>query len=384
MTRVDDPSDTGTPAPTRVTGLDGIRGLAALYVLLHHCWLLSFSGYPENTGPWALGWLVYGRFAVVLFIALSGFSLAISPAARGWRLGGRARYIGRRARRILPAYWAALALSLVLAWAFAPQPLSDPPDTRTAVVYGLLLQDVVVAPVPNAALWSIAVEAWLYVAFPLLLLIRRRLGAVAVLAAVTVPVVALGLLFPEATDGRSTGYTVELAPLFTVGLVAAGVLAAGERVRGLPWHWLALLALVPVVVLIAVQGSVWTAHHFYWIDLALGPAIAAFLAAVATGRPRPLARLLDSRPVRGLGRFSYSLYLIHVPIAVLVSRRLVAPLAAPGLPAFLLTLAVAVPVCLVAARLFSAAFEWPFQRLGRRGAAKPVAAREPAVVGPPS
>ncbi len=67
----------------RLHGLDGIRGVAALFVVLHHCWLLSFPGYPSNTGPWWLGWLVYGHFAVVVFIVLSGFSLAIAPARSG-------------------------------------------------------------------------------------------------------------------------------------------------------------------------------------------------------------------------------------------------------------------------------------------------------------
>ena len=47
------PSDHG-----RVAGLDGIRGLAALYVVVHHCWLLTFHGYPANTGPVWLGWML--------------------------------------------------------------------------------------------------------------------------------------------------------------------------------------------------------------------------------------------------------------------------------------------------------------------------------------
>src|SRR5262249_30444593 len=46
-------------APTResgrAVGLDGIRGLAALYVVVHHCWLVTFHGYPANTGPAWLG-----------------------------------------------------------------------------------------------------------------------------------------------------------------------------------------------------------------------------------------------------------------------------------------------------------------------------------------
>src|SRR5690242_3496285 len=92
----------------RLVGLDGVRGIAALFVVLHHCYLMSFDGFPNNTGPAALGFLLYGHFAVVVFIALSGFSLAVSPARHDWQLGGVSRFAQRRAWRILPPYWAAL------------------------------------------------------------------------------------------------------------------------------------------------------------------------------------------------------------------------------------------------------------------------------------
>ena len=109
----------------RLTGLDGVRGLAALYVVVHHCWLMSFPGYPANSGPAWTGPLVYGHFAVVVFIVLSGFSLAIAPARNGWRLDGLGRYAVRRARRILPPYWVALVFSLVIAWTLGPQPANS-------------------------------------------------------------------------------------------------------------------------------------------------------------------------------------------------------------------------------------------------------------------
>ncbi|MDT4988290.1 MAG: hypothetical protein QOI74_2384, partial [Micromonosporaceae bacterium] len=141
----------------RLLGLDGVRGFAALYVVVFHCWLLTFHGFPANPGPVWLGWLLYGHLAVVAFITLSGFSLALSPARNGWRLGGTARFARRRAWRILPPYWAALVFSLMIAWAVTPQPHSGPPTGRSVVVYGLLLQDFVVAPLPNGAFWSIAV-----------------------------------------------------------------------------------------------------------------------------------------------------------------------------------------------------------------------------------
>src|SRR4051794_12038043 len=132
----------------RVPGLEGIRGIAALYVVLYHCYLLSFPGFPTNTGPLWTGWLLYGHFAVVIFIVLSGFSLALSPSRNGWRLGGVGVFAQRRAWRVLPAYWAALLFSLIVAMA-VPQPGEGVPTARSVWVYGLLLQDVFGAASPN-------------------------------------------------------------------------------------------------------------------------------------------------------------------------------------------------------------------------------------------
>jgi peptidoglycan/LPS O-acetylase OafA/YrhL len=360
------PAETAATRPSdrgRVVGLDGLRGLAALYVLLFHCWLLTFHGFPANRGPVWLGWLMYGRLSVAFFLTLSGFSLAVSAARNEWQLGGLARFARRRAWRILPPYWAALAFSLVIAWAVLPQSRAGPPTGGSVVVYGLLMQDVVLAPTPNGAFWSIGVEAELYLVFPLLLLIRRRAGAATLLACVALPVVAIGLLAPNASPVEGlNGLTTHLAPLFTLGLVGAGVVAASDRIRRLPWHWLAAVAAAPLVLLILLKGSVWTVDHYFWIDLAIGPAMAMLLAAVATGRPTALVWLLATRPVRSLGTFSYSLYLIHLPIVTVVSRAIVAPRVPPGLPAFWVTLALAVPISLVTARLFATVFEIPFQR----------------------
>jgi peptidoglycan/LPS O-acetylase OafA/YrhL len=367
MTTTEEPRVTAAaaapPVRARLVGLDGIRGLAALFVVLHHCYLMSYPGYPHNTGPFWLGWLLYGHLAVVVFIALSGFSLAVAPARKGWQLGGKARFAHRRAWRILPPYWAALAFSLIIAWAVIPQPGSAPPNGKSVVVYGLLLQDVFGSPVPNGAFWSIAVEAQLYLVFPLLLLLLRRSGAVVMVGAVTVVVAAVGLLAPHvAAVNLLIRFTPQFATLFALGLAAAGVLRASERVQRLPWQWFALIAVVPVLVLLAVQGPVWWDREHFWMDLAFGPAVALLLVAVATRRARAIVWLLDTRPIRRLGSFSYSLYLIHAPIVVAISAKVVAPHVAPGLARFGVTLALAVPVSVLAARWFGAVFEIPFQR----------------------
>jgi peptidoglycan/LPS O-acetylase OafA/YrhL len=351
-------------ADKRLGGLDGIRGLAALYVVINHVFLRAFPGYPVDHAPFWAGWFIYGRFAVVVFIVLSGFSLALSPARHGWRLDGVSRFAQRRARRILPAYWAALAFSLAVAWLIVPQPGHGMPDAKSVLVNGLLVQNVVGAHSPNAAFWSMAVEAQLYLLFPLLLLIVRRRGAIVMLAALTFVVAAVGIFGPHIA--RVDTFVIEsppdLAALFGIGVLAAGIVGASRGRRSWPWHWLALAAAAPVLATIWWQGSVWTLDHLFWVDLALGPAVACLLAGLATCRPAPLLRLLDTRPIRNLGDSSYSLYLTHAPIVIVVYEKIVAGRVSQGVPAFVVTLAIALPLTIAFARLFASVFEKPFLR----------------------
>jgi len=352
------------PGGGRLSGLDGLRGLAAAYVVLFHCGVLTLRRFPANPGPsWTI-WLSYGRISVVFFLALSGFSLAVGPARNGWRLGGLTRFLRRRAWRILPPYWAALAASLIVASLVVPGSYSaGPPTGATAAVYGLALQDMVNVPTPNGALWSIAVEIELYLLFPLLLAIRRRLGAVVLVAAATVPVVIYGLLSKHANPAEVTIWlTPHLLPVFVAGLVGAGIVVAPERIRRLPWIWFAVLAGLPVLALIHRRGPTWTVDHYFWIDLAVVPAMTMLLAAIATGRPAPLLRLLSTWPFRRLGDISYSLYLTHLMVVMVVARKIAPALLPPGVPRFWFTVLVAFPLSLLAAWLFATVFEIPFKR----------------------
>ena len=112
----------------------------------------------------------------------------------------------------------------------------------------------------------------------------------------------------------------------------------------------------------------WTLTHLLWVDLAWGPAIACLLVALASGHPSPLVRLLDSRPIRSLGLSSYSLYLLHGPIVIVVYQRIVLPRYHHGATAFLVAVAIVLPVTIAFARIFAAVFEQPFlQHAGRVG-----------------
>jgi peptidoglycan/LPS O-acetylase OafA/YrhL len=367
------PADTHPPRQ-RLAGLDGVRGLAALFVVVNHVFLRAFPGYPVNRAPFWAAPFVYGRFAVVVFIVLSGFSLALAPAGHGWRLDGVSRFAHRRARRILRPYWAALAFSLAVAWLGVPPPGHGAPDAKSVVVNGLLVQNLIGAPSPDRSFWSIAVEAQLYVLFPLLLLMVRRWGAVVMLATVTLVVATVGVLGPHVArlDVFVIQSPPDLAALFAVGVVSAGIVGASGARRSWPWAALALAAAAPVLATIWWQGSVWTLDHLFWVDLALGPAVACLLAGLATGHPAPLLRLLDARPLRDLGAWSYSLYLTHGPIVVVVYEKIVAGRVPRGVPAFLVSLALVVPLTIVFARVFASVFETPFRWRDRRwfGAAR--------------
>jgi hypothetical protein len=103
---------------------------------------------------------------------------------------------------------------------------------------------------------------------------RLNIGIIGLLAAVTVPMIVFGLLSPHATPPEGdTGLTSHLAPVFVAGVFAAGIFTAAPRLRALPWHWMALIACAPVLLVIHEKGSWWTGHHFFWIDLAITPGL---------------------------------------------------------------------------------------------------------------
>jgi peptidoglycan/LPS O-acetylase OafA/YrhL len=351
--------------PGRVAGLDGIRGLAAVFVVLNHIFERAWPGYPgANHAPFWAAWLIYGRGAVAIFIALSGFSLGLGPARSGWQIKSIATYAHRRAWRILPPYWAALGFSLVMTWYVLAQPHLPVPNGKSVVVYGLLVQDAFAAAGPNQAFWSIAIEVQLYVLLPLLLLLVRRVSAGAMVGLVAAIVVSIGVLGPHVAPLNTAlvKFTPDLAVLFAVGLLAAGIVAADEHTRSRPWFGYALAAAVPAIVLMAVRGSVWSNLNLFWLDLAWAPAIGCFLTAVATSRPRYVVRLLNSRIPRSLGSCSYSLYLTHEPIVIAVSYGLVRGRVTSGAPMFFVLVAILLPVTVCFARMFAAVFELPFQR----------------------
>ena len=347
----------------RVHWLDGLRGAAATFVVLHHIWLMTWPGFPNNTGPWWLGWLLYGHMAVAVFVVVSGFSLSLVPMRNSCALsGGVQRFLRRRAWRILPAYWAALIVSMLVTAVLLHPELGPGVIAKSLAVHGLLLQDVVGSESPNGAFWSIAIEWQIYFVFPLILLLARRtsIGAAVLITAVAVLMahVAAGLGGPL---HKISALTPQFLVLFALGTLAVR-LGSGDRAQTMrrPLAAVALIALGSFLALAATRGSEWVVARFFWTDLLFGLGIASVLALIYPGAPVAGRRVLESRTAQWLGLFSYSIYLIHAPIVGVLEKDLIGPMDARPLAAFGLMLAIGLPVVLALCYAFHLLFEAPF------------------------
>jgi peptidoglycan/LPS O-acetylase OafA/YrhL len=322
--------------PIRLAYLDGLRALASCYVVLFHA-LPGFST-PYLTGPLRLlkRAFAYGHEAVAIFIVLSGYCLMLpvvrkDPIGLGVAFG---RFVGRRAKRILPPYFAALACSLALLALF---PVLRTPGTGT--IWDDSLPGLDAAAISthllvihnwfpaygyqiNGPLWSVASEWQIYFFFPLLLLpLWRRFGMAGAMLVAAGLGYGLLALFPAPAHVAIPWYLL----LFTFGMAAAsigfGPGAAEERLRAhVPWRYVALTLGLACVVLSSAQPKLWFTLKPA-VDPLVGLATATLLLELtrqaAAGRRGRLLRLLESRPLVELGHFSYSLYLTHLPVLAL-------------------------------------------------------------------
>lgn len=350
--------------------VEGLRGVAALYVFVFHIWQTAIQHPATATlGSWygATLFLQYGHFAVAAFIVISGFCLGLPVAQRPDRQFDPKRFFMRRARRLMPAYVPVVFLSTI-PFAMTALLMGGHVNAKNiAIAVGLhvaLIHNLFYATTEylNGPLWSIALECQIYVAFALLLVpVWRRFGIVAQLG------VALVLGFIPHFVLHTLDWTVPwLVALFAMGLVAAH-LCAQRTLPRLPWNVLAIVAAVAAGVVIGPwRDGFGTSYDLWPGDLAVGAAIALFFVAAHRDERIVPARLLALRPVVFLGTFSYSLYLIHAPLVDLVGALLLRTHAGTAL-SVAVWLAVVAGV-LLAAYTFYLRFERPFLSTSLRAA----------------
>ncbi|GAC1583901.1 MAG: hypothetical protein NVS3B7_19260 [Candidatus Elarobacter sp.] len=348
--------------------VEGLRGVAALYVFLYHIWQYATNASGALVAIRGATWILqYGHFAVVAFIVISGYCLGLPLANRPERPFSRLGFAKRRARRLGPAYVAALLLSVAIVYVTAALRGHHIPAAHMAIgflAHLALVHNLVFALTEylNGPMWSIALEVQIYVVFALLLVpVWRRFGAFAQLGLA----VALGLVPHVLLHGLLDWTSPWLLGLFGMG-VAAAEFTARPASRALPWRWISLAAGVPALAAIALSPE-GTPVGAYWLtDLVVGLAVAIFFVASAGERPGVLARSLALRPVVLVGAFSYSLYLLHGPIVELIATAL-ARLHASAALAAVVYLA-SIPLVLAAAYAFYRIAERPFLSSALRAA----------------
>jgi peptidoglycan/LPS O-acetylase OafA/YrhL len=361
----------------RLSGLDGLRGLAALGVVaLHVCLYAARPWAPWDAGDGLLKGL---RLGVVLFFVLSGFLLSRPwlAASRGEReRPSTGRYLIRRAARVLPAYYAALLLgAVVLAGTGSPR-MATAHDVPLLLTLRQNLSPVAQAKLVPPA-WTLSVEMSFYLLLPLagLALVRwgttqaRRLGLCAAVA-------GLSVAFNGLVDVALPAYWHRTLPAdayaFAAGIAAAALV--GERRLGAPQRLALLAGGWALAALDALAHVPWALPgHDVWWDLPAALGFAAVVAAAATGP----GTVLGSAPLRWLGHRGYGLYLTHYPVILLFTARH----SLPRDPR--VAFAVVLGLSLVLADLFLRGIERPCMRLAaripRQRRRAPARARRPAL-----
>jgi peptidoglycan/LPS O-acetylase OafA/YrhL len=163
----------------------------------------------------------------------------------------------------------------------------------------------------NGSLWSIALEAQLYLLFPLLLIIWHRAGATRLLLACSILSVAwLSLGQAGAPDPWGSGFLLPARLVqFTAGMVCAGVLRSGWRPARSHAIAVAAAGLVAAISVSTLELNVIV--PLVWIV----PSIALVFLATNLDEARGWARA-----TKWLGTVSFSFYLIHQPVQLLLNK----------------------------------------------------------------
>ena len=352
-------------AGKRLAFIDGLRGIAAIYVLTFH--LMFVSGLATLSPPWAFRFLINGGSGVTLFFIVSAFSLCQAHSEGFAAPGSIVDFFIRRCARILPLFYVLLGFTLLHnAWLHV-FPHSIGQIARTALLVFNVVPGEEDGIVPAA--WSIGVEILFYAIFPWLFPRVRSLQRLGLALALSLAAASLFHAFvsglPFSAAAKSSYFSASLPrrlPVFLLGIGTWIVFRRLSSQRIAPAPWGAAL-LVSSVFLYGAYIYGWLnidwPEPYYWEAVVY----AGLLIGLGSWPAWPVV----SRATSFCGRISYSLYLLHVPVMTAMSPiyvRMKEGSMPPGiklLVCFLLTLGALLPL----ATLSYATVEVPGMELGK-------------------
>ena len=353
----------------RFAFIDGLRGCAALGVVLFHVGVVGiFRPRLELFVPdWLLRFWSLGGLGVRVFFVLSGFVMAYSH--RGVCI--TARYLGRfalrRSLRLDPPYWATIGLILVITAfhnsIFRQHPIPFP--HRTVLIANVFyLQDLLRLQDVNIVFWTLCFEVQFYLVLTLLTGVAQRSalygrefmgvqhGSVLLLFA---PVAILSFLTAFGLLKTVPGLFINLWFSFFLGVLVWAVL---EHSVAAKWLWIYMATVVALG---------WTNCWRQRAGNGTGEAVDLLtaIAIYAAGLLGFMDRWLSQYWIQFLGRISYSLYLVHVPVGATINdieSHLCSNSKFMALPCILLSVCASIGVAFVMYRLI----ELPAARWSRR------------------
>lgn len=313
----------------RIRYVDGLRALAVLLVLAHHVMLHSPALHtPIPVLSWA-HLLLEGSHGVDLFFVLSGFCLSY-PLLQRLREEHAARftvtrYFAKRLVRIVPPYYAAVALLLLV------------PSVRTGVNAGDVVKQALFldwhTSFLNGSFWTLCVEFRWYFFFPLALVLWIRAPR-AFWAIASASVLLYGVTRVHAPDIGT------LLP-FMLGIAAADLEIRGAAVERialvlLPFALLCALMLEQTASMPSPYGA---ESAIFFVQTNPGWQVAAFAFVLLAGRLKVLRAALSLPPLVAVGMASYSIYLVHEPLMTALERDIQLPFAQSMAVSYALALA---------------------------------------------
>ncbi|HZP76532.1 MAG TPA: acyltransferase [Pseudolabrys sp.] len=316
---------------------DGLRGIGFLLVITAHIPTVPLFVYLQ-------GWS-----AVWIFLVMSGYLIAMLLMREEERSGSVAfgAFLVKRFCRIVPSYWAAIALYWLACFAFEPSPgdyakfmtrlpwyLAFAPEYGEGTAFSIFTHS-----------WTVGVELKFYLLFPpiLFLAIKNANARFAVTAIAAVLLTVQGSF-------NAQSYCALLC-----GAMLAFTL---ERPQG--YAFIARMVRVPLIVPLAMIVALFV-MLLYTEQLSAVASVATYVMAYAIVQPHKVARVLCWRPLVYLGQRSYGAYLLHV-LGVRYGYMLFGDSATGGILIACFCLAVTVP----AAELMYRFIEWPAIDYGRR------------------